>query len=152
LEDRSDDDSDSYNNSSSDGDNSLEDFEDEDSESESGNMSSKSSKSTPGKKKRTPKMSKSPVPTVADVTDDLVKMKVLSSPSSKPFSMDYKFPFIITTYNEDGDEMVDIDLFVPFFPKDHFIPGVIDGNLLEIQTQIPQFFPDPKCVFEVQSR
>jgi hypothetical protein len=142
LEDISDD-SDSYDNSSVDSNNDdsdndsdnddSEDFEEEDNNSDS--------MSTPGKKKKTPKKSKSPVPSVADVT-----MKVSSS---KPYSMNYKFPYIMTTYKEEDDEMIDIDFFVPSFPKDHFIPDIVDkGNELELRTQIPKFFPDANRVMK----
>ena len=112
----------------------LEDFEEEDQadieEEETTTMAPSSAK-----KKSTPRKVAAPDP-IDDLTKSVSKMGV--APSS--FCMDFKFPFIMTTYNEHLDVMCRVEFYVPTIPKEYFIPDVINGNVLSLKVQVPSFF------------
>jgi hypothetical protein len=117
----------------------LEDFEEEDQEDlveEAETMSS-----TPGRKKQAPAKKSSTrageSPSVDKLSSSVSTMKV----SAKLFSMDFKLPYIIYVFNQQLDEMCNIDIFAPTLPSEFFIPDVTNGgNSLELRIQVPPFF------------
>ena len=63
--------------------------------------------------------------------------------TSPLFSMDFKLPFILTVYNDNLDQMVKVEVLVPTYPKEFFLPDLVSGGKkLEINIQAPPFFID----------
>lgn len=68
------------------------------------------------------------------------------------YSMEFKQPFILTTYNEGDDRMCTIHVIALTMPKENFIPEVVDvGKRLEIRMRVPGFFLDEGLIIELKS-
>jgi hypothetical protein len=100
------------------------------------------------RKKRTPKKKATPKKVDEDediksLTASMTGMKVAVRGSTPMFKMDFTLPYMIHVYKENHDTIVTVDLLVPTYPKDYFIPDVIDnGSTLQLRTRIPEFFPN----------
>lgn len=118
----------------------LEDFEEEDNE-ELLAEETEEEMSTPGRKKRTPKKQYNPTPAGESPVDDITSSLKKLSVSFTPFSLNWVFPYTISTYDESDDVMCDVNLFVPTIPKQYFIPDVVQqGKVLAVSTRMPNFF------------
>lgn len=107
-------------------------------------------KSTP---KRTPQKKKGVAHSSsagADTSEDALAARMEDLNINVPmFSMDYKMPFILTTYNEGLDQMCTIQILTVTMPKDSFIPDVVDGGKrLEVRILVPSFFVDETRILD----
>jgi hypothetical protein len=106
------------------------------------------SKSTPKKKNPSKKVST----TGGDFSTDMQNLSISNKRSSKLFSMEFKLPYIMNTYNEGTDQMIKIDILVPCLPEEYFIPDVGNGgNVFELSIQVPGFFIDEERVIKKNS-
>jgi hypothetical protein len=103
-------------------------------------------RNTPSKKKAMPSKASAPSP-AQDITN---QMNHLSIGKKSPFfCMDFKLPYIISTYNESVDIICKVEVFVPTLPESYFILDVISaGTQLELRIQIPQFFTNEDRVMK----
>ena len=76
------------------------------------------------------------VDTVQQMTSALSNMRL----GVVPFSMSWKFPFIITPYKEGNDDMINIDIFSITVPKEMIHPEVVEGAMFQLKVQVPAFF------------
>lgn len=138
LDDISDDDEDPYDDEEEE-DIDLEDFEEEDEEE---TMPKTPSKTPPRKKNR---KAATPASAAGDDTGEELSARMtdqmnLAAPA---FSMGYNMPFMHYVYNEGLDQMLKVEVFVPTFPKEYFVPDIVSGGLrLQIAIQVPAFFTD----------
>ena len=66
--------------------------------------------------------------------------------------MDFSFPFIITTFNQDFDVMCKVELFTHFLLKEYFQPETLNrGSVLEIQCMVPHMFANEERVLQANS-
>ena len=101
------------------------------------------SKRTPKKTTPAPVQATSPDPPAAATVDTVQQMTSALSNMRLgvvPFSMAWKFPFIITPYKEGNDDMINIDIFSITVPKEMIHPEVIEGAMFHLKVQVPAFF------------
>lgn len=150
LEDISDDDSDPYDDG---GDSSEEEASEEvdgEFESEEEVEDDTMPKTTPSKK-RTP-IKRASTPDDENVLSSKMNRMSMNKPV-KEFSMEWKLPFIMNTFNEGIDQMVKIDVFVPALPEEYFIPDVgSGGRTFELKVQMPSFFIHEERVIKKNSQ
>jgi hypothetical protein len=119
----------------------LEDFDDEE------DFEEETMPSTPAQKKRTPaKKATAPIgrPTEDPVTTLSSSIKKMSV-GIKSFSMDFKLPWIMYTYQEGNEDYCSVDFYAPVLPREYFTPDVVDGgNSLTMTVRIPNFFTQPR--------
>jgi hypothetical protein len=145
LEDISDDSDtgDEFENEEEDNDSSISlgsaDTEEEDSEEE--DEEEMPPKKTPSKtKKATPSKNKK---TVVDDMPDLENRMKKASLGSQHYSLDFKLPFLLSTYDQGVDELVKVEIFVPLLPQEYFTPDIENGGkTLSLKIQVPAFFVD----------
>ena len=101
-----------------------EEDQDEEEEEEDSNMPPSASKKKKTPLKKPEKESASPFSAGVDKLS--VGMKKMSL--KKTFSMDFKLPFILVTFNEGEDVMCSIEILVPTYPEDFFLPDTINGG------------------------
>ena len=118
----------------------LDDFVEED----EADLEEEETSMPPKKKKATPRKVSTPDP-MDELTNTVSKMSV-AAPTS--FCMDFQYPFIMTTYNEQLDVMCKVEFYVPTIPKEYFVPDVVNGNVLTLKTQVPGFFVQEQRVLE----
>ena len=79
---------------------------------------------------------------VNTLTSSVSKLKLAGGGYEK-FSMDFKYPFIVTTYKDQEDDFVNLQLMTPTFPKEYFLLDVIDdGMVFQLRTEVPNLFMD----------
>jgi hypothetical protein len=65
--------------------------------------------------------------------------------------MDIQLPFIISLYQEDHDEFVKVEVFVPTLLGEFFNVDIIDnGKKTKIETRMPSFFTDESRVLRLK--
>ena len=98
-------------------------------------------KKTPTKtKKATPSKAKAPV---FDDMPDLENRMKTTSIGSQQYSLDFKLPFLLSTYSQGVDEMVKVEIYVPLLPQEYFTPDIENGGkTLSLKIQVPAFFVD----------
>jgi hypothetical protein len=88
-----------------------------------------------------------------DLSTRMNRMSMRSNTTTAPagtgrrWSMEYQCPWLLTEHNEGSDTMLTAEIFVPMFPRDHFIPDITNGgSTLELQTSVPRLFIDQSRV------
>lgn len=125
-------------------DDSSSDLEEDD---DSDTMVSTPARATPSsgakKKKAVPnssgKKKAAPAASVDDVTEKMSKM--MSSAPAKKYDMNFRLPYMVTSYKHDDDNRCRVDIFARTLPQEFFKPDVVsDGNELQLRVQVPGFF------------
>lgn len=95
---------------------------------------------------------KSPKGKVAKATvDDLQgRMSMINLNNVPLYSMDFKLPFVISSFQKELDDFVKVEVFVPTLPIDFFNLDIVDdGKTLKLTVRMPSFFTDESRVLLV---
>jgi hypothetical protein len=105
---------------------------------------------TPAMKRTSSKKSATPLSdattSVNNITASTKKLKV-----NKMFSMNFQFPFFMTTCLDGLDERIYMELLIPTVPKEFFALEVEDnGSVLSVSCEVPRMFTEETRIFKSQ--